>query len=139
MNLLENPADSTMLSDNKKILIVEDHADTVELIQYQLKGIGYPTTSVAVNGAEALRKAYEEKPDLILLDIVLPDMSGFELARKLKADPRTRAVPVLAATAKAMHGDREKCLESGCDGYLSKPFLPNELKKEIEKLLNPED
>ena len=128
-----------MSTGQKKILLVEDHADTVELLQYQLKGIGYPTISVAVNGAEALRKVYEEKPDLILLDIVLPDMSGFELARKLKADPRTRAVPILAATARAMHGDREKCLESGCNGYLTKPFLPKQLEEEIKKLFAPAD
>ncbi len=126
-----------MSTGQKKILLVEDHADTAELLQYELKAIGYPTISVAVNGAEALRKVYEEKPDLILLDIVLPDMSGLELARKLKADPRTRAVLILAATAKAMHGDREKCLESGCDGYLAKPFLPKQLKEEITKLLAP--
>lgn len=126
-----------MAADQKKILIVEDHADTVELLQNQLRRLGYPTSAVAANGPEALQKAYEEKPDLILLDIVLSGMSGFEVARKLKIDPRTRAIPILAVTAKAMEGDREMCLESGCDGYLVKPYLPKQLKEEIEKLLAP--
>ena len=119
----------------KKILIVEDHADTIELLQEELRLFGYATL-VATNGLEALQKTHEEKPDLILLDIVLAGMNGFEVARKLKADPRTRAIPILAVTAMAMPGDREKCLESGCDAYLAKPFLPRHLKEEIDKLLS---
>ncbi|MBI4488273.1 MAG: response regulator [Deltaproteobacteria bacterium] len=119
----------------KKILIVEDHADTAELIQRQLQQIGYPTSLVAINGPDALQKVHEGHPDLILLDISLPGMSGFEVAGKLKADPFTSSIPILAVTAKAMPGDREKCLQSGCDGYLAKPFLPQQLKAEIEKLL----
>jgi two-component system cell cycle response regulator DivK len=119
----------------KKILIVEDHADTAELIQRQLQQIGYPTSLVAINGPDALQKVHEGHPDLILLDISLPGMSGFEVAGKLKADPLTSSIPILAVTAKAMPGDREKCLQSGCDGYLAKPFFPQQLKAEIVKLL----
>jgi CheY-like chemotaxis protein len=118
----------------KKILIVEDHADTAELIQRQLQQIGYPTSLVAINGPDALQKVHEGHPDLILLDISLPGMSGFEVAGKLKADPLTSSIPILAVTAKAMPGDREMCLKSGCDAYLAKPFLPQQLKGEIEKL-----
>lgn len=125
-----------MPESQKIIVIVEDHAETAELLQMELDAIGYPATSVASDGAEALRKAYEEKPDLILLDIRIPKIDGFEVARRLKADPLTRSILILAVTAKAMAGDREKCLESGCDGYLSKPFLPKQLKEEIEKLLS---
>jgi len=102
----------------------------------ELDAIGYPATSVVANGIEALRKAYEEKPDLILLDILIPGMNGLEVARRLKADPLTRSILILAVTAKAMPGDREKCLESGCDGYLAKPYLHQKLKEEIEKLLS---
>ena len=119
-----------------KILIVEDHAETAELLQLELKHQGYPTTSVVANGAEALRKAHEDKPDLILLDIALVGISGLEVARRLKADPTTRAIRILAVTAKAMPGDREMCLESGCDAYLAKPFLPRQLKAEVDKLLS---
>jgi len=119
----------------KKILVVEDHADTAELIQRQLEQIGYPISLVAIDGPDALQKAREQNPDLILMDISLPGMSGFQVAAKLKADPLTRPIPILAVTAKAMPGDREACLQSGCDGYLAKPFFPEQLKAEIEKLL----
>lgn len=125
-----------MAGSQKKILAVEDHAETAELLQMELDAIGYPATSVVANGTEALRKAYEEKPDLILLDILIPGMNGLEVARRLKADPLTRSILILAVTAKAMPGDREKCLESGCDGYLAKPYLHQKLKEEIEKLLS---
>ncbi len=120
----------------KKILVVEDDADTVELLQIQLKQIGYPDVLVATNGLDALDKAREKKPDLILLDIRLPGMNGFEVIRRLKADPQARPILILALTAKAMPGDREMCLESGCDGYLAKPILLRQLKAEIEKLLS---
>ena len=93
----------------KKILVVEDYTDVAELIQMQLERIGL-TSLVATNGPEALRKAQEEKPDLILMDIVLPGMSGLDVARRLKSDPSTRSIPILAVTAKAMPGDRGKCL-----------------------------
>jgi CheY-like chemotaxis protein len=126
-----------MTPRGKRILVVEDHADTAQLIQRQLEQIGYPISSVAISGPEALQKARHENPDLILMDISLPGMSGFEVAAKLKADALTRAIPILAVTAKAMPGDREACLRSGCNGYLAKPFFPQQLKAEIEKLLAP--
>lgn len=118
-----------------KVLVVEDHSDTVELLQMQLKQIGCLNVLVATDGVEALNKARDEKPHVILMDISLPLMNGFEAAQRLKADPETRSIPVLAVTAKAMPGDREKCLESGCDAYLAKPISRQELKEEIEKLL----
>ena len=121
--------------EKAKILVVEDHGDTVELLQMQLKQIGYPHVLVATDGVDALNKALEEKPQVILMDISLPLMNGFEAAQKLKADPRTRPIPILAVTAKAMPGDRERCLESGCNAYLAKPVSRQELKDEIEKLL----
>lgn len=120
---------------NAKVLVVEDHGDTVELLQMQLKQIGYLNVLVATDGVDALNKAHDEKPHVILMDISLPLMNGFEAAQRLKADPQTRPIPILAVTAKAMPGDREKCLESGCDAYLAKPISRQELKEEIEKLL----
>lgn len=119
----------------KKVLLVEDHVDTAELIQKQLSHIGYKTVLTADNGPDALHTAHQEKPDLILMDIALPGMSGIEIARRLKADPKTRSIPILAVTVQAMPGDRERCLENGCDGYLAKPFVHQQLKVEIEKLL----
>ncbi len=118
-----------------KVLVVEDHGDTVELLQMQLKQIGYLNVLVATDGVDALNKARDENPHVILMDISLPLMNGFEAAQRLKADPQTRPIPILAVTAKAMPGDREKCLESGCDAYLAKPISRQELKEEIEKLL----
>ncbi len=123
-----------MPPSKKKILIVEDHVDSAETLKNQLMHIGYPNVSIATNGPDALKKAHEEKPDLILMDILLPGISGLEVARRLKADPQTRSILILAVTAKITPGDRERCLESGCDGYLGKPFLPQQLKAEIEKL-----
>lgn len=125
----------SMPSREKKLLIVEDDPDNAELIQNQLKLVGYPTSLVARDGPAALQIAQEEAPDLILMDIILPGMNGLEVVRKLKANPPTRAIPVLAVTARAMPGDREMCLSHGFDGYLAKPFLPPELKAAIEKLL----
>ncbi len=121
--------------EKTKILVVEDCADLAELIQKQLEHIGL-ISSVATNGSQALNKAFEEEPDLILLDIVLPQISGLEVARRLKAGPSTRTIPILAVTGKVMKGDREKCLADGCDGYLAKPFLLEQLKREIAKLLH---
>lgn len=120
----------------KKILIVEDHPDLGEIIQKQLALVGYAAALNVHSGADALRTIQREKPDLILMDIHLPGMSGLEVARGLKADPNTRTIPILGMTASAAPIDREMCARSGCDGFLAKPFLIHQLKSEIEKLLN---
>lgn len=126
---------SKMSLHEKKVLLVENHEDTAQLIRQQLNHIGYKAILIAASGPDALAKAYEEAPDLILMDIAMPGMSGIEVTRKLKADSRTKSIPILAVTGQAMPGDRERCLENGCDGYLAKPFLHYDLKVEIEKLL----
>lgn len=123
-----------MPSNDKKILVVEDHPDSAEMVQTLLRALGY-RVSIAIDGLEALGKATQVIPDLILLDIVLPKMSGLEVAQRLKADPHTCSIPILAVTARVMPGDWKTCLESGCDSYLTKPFLPRQLRAEIEKLL----
>jgi two-component system cell cycle response regulator DivK len=88
-------------------------------------------------GLEAVRIASDNQPDLVLLDIQLPDISGFELARRLKADVATQSIPILAVTAFAMRGDRERVLESGCDGYIAKPVNIVELLRTIETYFAP--
>jgi two-component system cell cycle response regulator DivK len=103
------------------ILIIEDNELNLKLVKDILDFQGYSTV-VAGLGAEAFDLARQHHPDLILLDIQLPDISGEEAARRLKADAQTRAIPIIAVTAFAMPGDREKTLESGCDDYISKPF-----------------
>ena len=122
-----------------KILIVEDHPDSLDLLQQQLRGMGYSDLVIATNGPDGLQKALDNKPDLILLDIAIPGMTGLDVARRLKGDSATRSILILAVTAKAMPGDREKCLDSGCDAYLAKPFLPRDLQAEIEKLFGKPD
>jgi len=103
------------------ILIVEDNELNLRLLKDVLDYHGY-TTVVTELGTAALDLARQYHPDLILLDIQLPDISGEEAARQLKADPQTRAIPIIAVTAFAMSGDREKILDSGCDDYIAKPF-----------------
>jgi two-component system, cell cycle response regulator DivK len=108
-------------SSPARILIVEDNELNLRLLSDVLEFHGY-TITVAGNGADALTTARRDRPDLILLDIQLPDLPGTEVARRLKADPATGTIPIIAVTAFAMAGDRQRILESGCDEYISKPF-----------------
>ena len=105
----------------RTILIVEDNELNLKLLQDVLDFHGYSTVVTGL-GAEALSLARQYHPDLILLDIQLPDIAGTEVARRLKADGQTHAIPIIAVTAFAMSGDRKKILDSGCDDYISKPF-----------------
>ena len=103
------------------ILAVDDHPVNLKLIRVLLTGEGYEVRTVA-DAEEALRVLETFAPRLILMDLQLPGMDGFELTRRLKADPRRRAITILAMTAYAMKGDDERAREAGCDGYLSKPL-----------------
>jgi len=105
----------------RTILIVEDNELNLKLLKDVLDFHGYSTVVTGL-GAEALSLARQYHPDLILLDIQLPDIAGTEVARRLKADGPTHAIPIIAVTAFAMSGDRKKILDSGCDDYISKPF-----------------
>lgn len=117
------------------ILVVEDNETTRDLIQTQLTLLGYQVTT-AKNGAEAVAKAIAELPDLVIMDIQLPVMDGFQAAAQIRKEPKTQVIPILAASAKAMSGDREKCLGAGCNDYLAKPFTHKQLQFAIEKLLS---
>lgn len=108
-------------SGSTRILIVEDNDLNLKLLNDILEVQGY-STIVTGYGAAAIDLARQHHPDLILLDIQLPDISGTEVARRLKADEQTRAIPIVAVTAFAMPGDRTMMLESGCDDYVAKPI-----------------
>jgi two-component system, cell cycle response regulator DivK len=105
----------------KKVLIVEDNELNLKLLNDLLEYQGYVIFTTR-RGEAALDIARQHKPDLILMDIQLPDITGFEAASRLKADEETRAIPIVAVTAFAMSGDRVKVLASGCDDYIAKPF-----------------
>ena len=105
----------------KKILIVDDNIDSRELIGKILKRRNY-LLSEATDGEQALQKAAAERPDLILMDISLPKMDGYTVTRKLKGEEELRDIPVIALTAHAMKGDREKALQAGCVDYIPKPI-----------------
>jgi two-component system cell cycle response regulator DivK len=116
----------------KRILIVEDNRDSRELVAKVLKAHGYEILE-AHDGAEALETIRREKPDLILMDISLPKIDGYEATRCLKNDPELQTIPVIALTAHAMKGDREKALAAGCDGYITKPINVRELPEQIQR------
>ncbi|MGH8355282.1 MAG: response regulator [Pseudomonas sp.] len=119
-----------------RVLVIEDSPQNSLLIKTVLE-LARHTVLQAATAAEGLALARAERPDIIVSDILLPDMSGLELAQILKADPSTRAIPLLALTALAMQGDRERVLAAGLDAYLSKPFDYKELLAELERLTKP--
>ena len=110
----------------EQILVVEDNEKNMKLFRDVLAATGYRTLE-ATTGGEAVDMASEHTPDLVLMDIQLPDLDGVEALRRLRADARTATIPVLALTAQAMRGDRERFLTEGFDGYLSKPVNVREL------------
>jgi CheY-like chemotaxis protein len=117
-----------------KILIIEDNPENMQLIVYLLHAFGH-TPIEAENGEIGLKLAQDNLPDLILCDLQMPDMDGYEVIRRLKLDPKLVAVPVVAVTAYAMVGDRDKVLATGFNGYIPKPINPETFVKEIEKYL----
>jgi two-component system cell cycle response regulator DivK len=114
-----------------KILLVEDNEMNRDMLSRRLKRRGYEVV-IAVDGGEGLALAQSEAPDLILMDMSLPVLDGWEATRRLKAAPETRAIPIIALTAHAMSSDREKALEVGCDDYASKPIELGQLLAKIE-------
>jgi len=118
----------------RKLLIVEDNQDNRELAIKVLKNKGYELIE-AVDGEEAIEKAIAEKPDLILLDISLPKLDGYEVARRLKGMEEFQEIPIIAFTAHAMKGDREKVIAGGFEGYISKPINVHEFPDQIRLYL----
>ena len=112
-----------------KILYVEDNDDNVYMLKNRLSRAGF-TVIVATDGAQGVAMATSEQPDLILMDITLPDINGEEATRRLKAHPATKGIPVIALTANAMNGDRENAIAAGCDDFDTKPVdMPRLLGK----------
>ena len=118
----------------KKILIVEDNPQNMKLMEMLLEAKGYILLE-AIDGEQAMDVATTERPDLILMDIQLPKMSGLEVTRKLRQLPAFNHIPIIAITAYAMKGDKEKFIEAGCDAYLAKPIDTRELPKVISEML----
>jgi CheY-like chemotaxis protein len=116
------------------ILIVDDNPSNIKLLAFILNARGYEVRTAA-NADEALATLAEFHPRLILMDIQLPGMDGLTLTRKLKADPATRDISIIAATAYAMKGDEERAREAGCDGYVTKPIDTRQLPIDIERFL----
>jgi len=117
-----------------KILIVDDDPDIQRLLGYTLKQEGYETV-VAVDGSEALKSWSRDKPDLILLDLMLPHMDGLEICRNLRSHPQTSDIPIIMITAKAEESDRIVGLEMGADDYITKPFSPREVLARVKAIL----
>ena len=117
-----------------KLLLVEDNEMNRDMLSRRLERRGYQVV-MAVDGEEGIRVAQSEAPDLILMDMSLPVIDGWEATRRLKAAPETQSIPILAFTAHAMSGDREKALEAGCDDYDTKPIEFSRLIEKIQALL----
>jgi two-component system cell cycle response regulator DivK len=122
----------------KKILIADDKATSRELLRTVLERQGYEVLEAA-DGEEALQKALAEVPDLILLDLQMPRRSGYEVLGELRKDARHAALPIIALTASAMQGDRERALAAGFTGYLAKPVALVHLREEVQRLLQAKE
>ena len=118
----------------EKLLIVDDEADTLRLVALMLERQGYQVLT-AMNGAKALEVIEQEKPDLVLLDVMMPEMDGYEVARQLRANPSTEDIPIIMFTAKSQVEDKITGLESGADAYLTKPTQPRELFAQVKAIL----
>ena len=118
----------------KTVLIVEDNELNMKLFHDLLEAHGYDIIGTR-NGVEALELARKHRPDLILMDIQLPGIDGYEVTRRIKADPALRAIPIIAVTSYALSGDDQKALAAGCDAYVTKPFSPRALLAKIRGFL----
>ena len=113
-----------------RVLVVEDERDVAELLRYNLAKDGYDVV-VAVTGSDAVKQAHESHPDVVLLDIMVPQLNGWEICRRLKQDAETRAIPVIMVTGRVEEGDKVLGFEVGADDYVTKPFSPRELLARI--------
>jgi len=124
----------TPTRDNPLVLVVEDYQDAREMYAAYLQFSGFGVAE-ATNGVEAIEKALELMPDIVLMDLALPRMDGWEATRRLKSDERTKHIPVVALTGHALAGHAEGARQAGCDAFVTKPCLPDALVAEIRRLL----
>ena len=123
------------MSQQPLVLVVDDFQDNREMYAEYLVFSGFRVIQAA-NGKEALDQAFENRPDIIIMDLSLPVMDGWEATRRLKADRRTHEIPVVALTCHAMQGHSKGAIEAGCDSFVAKPCLPDQLVAEIRKMLS---
>lgn len=116
---------------SKKILVVDDEPDITRLVEFTLKKRGFEVL-VAGDGFSGVEIAKKERPDLILMDIMMPGMNGYEACRCLKAEAETKSIPILALSAKTQRSEVEEVLRNGADGFISKPFTPSELVEKVK-------
>ncbi len=119
---------------SKRILVVEDQEDNRRIVRDLLTSAGYETIE-AVSGEEGVAMTQTHRPDLILMDIQLPGLDGYEATRRIKVDPALRQIPIIAVTSYALSGDDAKALAAGCDAYVTKPFSPRVLLAKVREYL----
>ncbi len=119
---------------SKRILLVEDQEDNMQILRDTLTSAGYEIIE-AVNGEEALAAVASGRPDLILMDIQIPIIDGYEATRRIKADPALRSIPVIAVTSHALSGGEEKARAAGCDDFVAKPYSPRQLLAKVRQYL----
>jgi CheY-like chemotaxis protein len=117
--------------NKKRILVVEDNMDTYELVRFILEKNGYETF-LAVNGREGVNMAIQQKPDLIVMDMSMPEMDGWTATSFIKHDAQTSSIPLIALTANALPGDRQRAMDAGCNEYITKPMDLGELVEAIQ-------
>lgn len=120
----------------KTVLLVEDNEDNLVVYRTILEHVGYQVIE-ARDGEEGVHRARSEEPDIILMDISIPKIDGWEATERLKADGVTSRIPIVALTAHALEEDRAKAMRAGCDGYLAKPVEPRRVVQEVEKFIGP--
>lgn len=120
---------------SKRILVVEDHEDNRQILRDLLGSAGYEIIE-AGNGEDGVAAATGQKPDLILMDIQLPIVDGYEATRRIKSDPELRSIPIIVVTSYALGGDEEKARAAGCDAYVAKPYSPRQLLATIREFLS---
>jgi two-component system cell cycle response regulator DivK len=125
----------TAAPNGRTVLLVEDNPHNRKIFSGMLTHAGFRVLE-ADDGNKALAAVAAELPDLILMDLSIPGVDGWECSRRLKADARTTRIPIIALTAHAMRGDEERAMQAGCDGYLSKPVSPKKVVEEVKKFLN---
>jgi two-component system cell cycle response regulator DivK len=118
----------------KRILVVEDQEDNRQILRDLLGSVGFEMAE-AGDGQEALAEVAKQRPDLILMDIQLPVMDGYEATRRLKSDPATKSIPIIVVTSYALSGDEGKARAAGCDAYVTKPYSPKQLLAKVKEFL----